>query len=208
MREFARCAAKRHPLEAADFVLRKTPSWTAAGVKIWSRLTDPHCVPAEASRKDARALLLRKEEPYLRPALAEALVRETLPTFDERRINTAQPLDYGTLADRLWSAKGCEYCAHAKPKEVEKAKALSSVALRPLIFAECVTRTDPESVHKMLIADASSPEESAAVQALRPAFEHCVVQGDVFEASVTEVRMNLALTYYRLANAPRVQTKQ
>lgn len=76
--------------------------------------------------------------------------------------------------------------------------------MAPLIFGECVVRTDPANAHKMLVADAGSLQESAAIQALRPALAHCIDQGGDLSLAVKDLRNSLALNYYRLARAPRV----
>ena len=152
-------------------------------------------------------MLGRDDLDRLRPPLAEALVREDFPAFDARLIETAQPLDYGKVVEQLWPAGTCKGCNAARLKEIELARARSTAVMGPLTFAECVTRTDPASAHKMLMSETDTPEESAALRALGSAFEQCVVAGDEFKIVLVDLRTSLALSYYRLAHAPRVRTK-
>lgn len=205
--EFARCVAKLHHREAADYVLRTASSWTPAGVSARRKLADARCIPAGTDRRDERALLSRDDLDQLRPPLAEALVRQDLPAFDASHIGTAQPSASGKLVDQLWPAGACKSCKPAQLKKIEQARARSSALMAPLIFAECVARTDPASVHTLLMSEAGSLEESATVPGLRPALEQCVVQGAQFKVVLTELRMALALSYYRLAHAPRLLTQ-
>ncbi len=203
--DFVRCVAKRHPREAADFVVRRTPPLGRAAASAKRRLADRRCLPAQSTPEEARALLKMHDKEQLRPALAEALVGEEFPTFDASLINSAQPLEYGKLVDSLWPPDACKKCTPAQLKEFQQARARSSALLAPLVFGECVVRTDPANAHKMLIADAGSTGESAAMHALQPAFEHCVIHGVQFKISPRAVREVVALNYYRLAHAPRAQ---
>jgi hypothetical protein len=205
---FARCVTMRHHGEAADYVLGTTPSWTPAGVRARRKLADAGCISAETSREDARTLLSADSEGQLRPVLAEALVRSDLPVFDARLINTAQPLDYGKLVDALWPAGACKGCKPAVAKEIDEIRTRSSAALAPLIFGECVARSDPANVHKMLLSQPGSPQEAAAMDALRPVLADCVVQGVQFTIGSTDLRQSLALIYYRLSHAPRVHSQR
>ena len=202
--EFVRCVAERHHREATDYVLRRTASRVQAAARARRKLADEGCVPADATGEDARNLLSSDKEDQLRPLLAEALVRADYPTFDATRISTAQPLNYGKLVDDLFPPGACKGCKPAKRKEFEQARAHFHGLFAPLVFGECVARTDPASTHKMLLSDAGSPQESAAIDALQPTLEHCVVQGVQFKIDVMELRKSLALNYYRLAQAPRM----
>jgi hypothetical protein len=204
--QFARCVAQRHHRDAAQHVLRTTPSSPKEAARAQRKLADPRCLPADASPDDRRRLLRMAEDGQLRPVLAEALVREDFPTFDATLINAAAPLGYGRLVDKLWPADACKGCKPAQLREFELARARSSALLAPLLFGECVARTDPANAHKMLVSDAGSLQESAATEALRPALAHCIVVGGQLKIALQDLRESLALNYYRLARAPRMHT--
>ncbi|HEX2763487.1 MAG TPA: hypothetical protein VHM92_06535 [Allosphingosinicella sp.] len=204
--EFARCVAKRHRREAADYVLRTISPSRGAAAQAQRKLADTRCLPAEATGHHRRTLLRMVEDDQLRPLLAEALVRDDFPIFDASVINSAQPLGYGKLTDELWPPGACKACKPAQLREFEQARARSSALLAPLMFGECVTRTDPANAHKVLLLDAGSPEESAVMKALRPALAHCVVPGGEVKIALKDLRKTLALNYYRLARAPRIPT--
>lgn len=201
--EFARCVAKRHPREAADYVLRKN---TPISATIWAerRLADRVCVPGGSNRDDAKALLKLPAE--LRAVLAEVLVREEFPTFDASLINAAQPLGYANLVESLWPADACKKCKPDRLKEFEEMRAKASALMAPLVFGECAVRTDPANAHRLLMTEADSAEETSALRALGVAFAQCVSGGIKFTTTRKVVREALALNYYRLAHAPRVQT--
>jgi len=200
--EFAGCLARRHHREVADYVIRANVP-TSSIIRAEKRLVDRACIPARASRDEAKALLKLPEE--LRPALAEVLVREEFPVFEASQISAAQPLDYAKMADRLWPAADCAQCGPSKLREVEAARARAIKLMAPLVFGECAVRTDPANAHRLLLARAGSPEEAAAFESLQPAFGYCVMKDQRLGMSRTGARGLLSLNYYRLARSPRVQ---
>lgn len=204
--EFARCVITRHRREAADYVLRKTPRVWQISSSAERRLGDRDCIPRTSTREDAQALLKMHKDEQLRPALAEALVREEFATFEANLINTAQPLEYGKLVDSLWAPDACRKCRGQQLKDFEQARARSNVLMAPLVFGECVVRTDPASAHRLLIIEPGSSEETSILNALQPALSNCVADGARLNTNRRAVREVVALNYYRLAHAPRVQT--
>ena len=77
-------------------------------------------------------------------------------------------------------------------------------AMAPIVFGECVVRTDPARAHVLLMTPPGSLAERAAIDALAPAFGDCVVQGGRFTATRPILRGLVAISYYRLAHAARV----
>jgi hypothetical protein len=167
------------------------------------KLADRACVPARSTRNDAKALVKLPEE--LRAALAEALVHEEFPTFHPDQVNAARPLGYANMVESLWPADSCKKCNGERRGEFEAARTKARKLTEPLVFGECAVRTAPANAHRLLLTKAGSPEEKAALHSLRRAFERCVPEGSRFGMSRTAVRDLIALNYYRLARAPRVQ---
>jgi hypothetical protein len=146
------------------------------------------------------------EKEQLRPAFAEALVRNEFPNADASVISTAQPLDYGKLVDSLWPPDACKNCRGEQLEDFENARGRSAALMAPLIFGECIVRTDPVNAHRLLMTDPASADEAAAVSALQPAFSNCVAEGQHLNTTRSVVRDVVALNYYRLARAPRAQS--
>jgi hypothetical protein len=199
---FAACLAKRHRSEAADYVIRANVPFSTT-LRAEKKLADRACVPATSSRGDAKAMLKLPKE--LRAALAEALVRQEFPVFDASQTGTARPLDYANMPENLWPNASCKKCKPEKLRESEDARAKASKLMAPLVFGECAVRTDPANSHRLLLTEVGSPEEDAALSALQPAFADCVIDGLQFSISRAAVRDIVALNYFRLARAPRVQ---
>lgn len=203
--DFAQCVVKRHRDEASDYVLRRTSRPWQVTSSAERRLGDSHCIPPTISREDGRLLLKMHEKEQLRPAFAEALVRNEFPTADASVIITAQPLDYGKLVDSLWPPDACKNCRGQQLKDFENARARSAALMAPLIFGECIVRTDPANAHKLLMTLPASAEETSVIGALQPSFSNCVAEGQQLSTTRSVVRDVVALNYYRLARAPRVQ---
>ena len=68
-------------------------------------------------------------------------------------------------------------------------------------FGECVVRTDPSGSHALLMTQVVSPEETAALKAVVPAFSSCVPAQRTLSFDKTVIRGAVALNYYRLAKA-------
>jgi hypothetical protein len=200
--DFANCLSKRHHREAADYVIRTKIPFESL-IRAEKRLSDRACIPTRSSRAEAKALLKLPEE--LRAALGEALVREEFPTFSISQISAAQPLDYANMVERLWPADACKKCDPDRRKKFEHARATATELTLPLVFGECVVRTDPQNAHRLLSTKANSSEEKAALSSLQIAFQDCVIEGSQISRNRSAVRDLVALNYYRLARAPRVQ---
>lgn len=202
--EFARCVAERYRQDASDFVLRKKVLWAKSSLH---KLSDDDCLPAQATREQAK-ILEKLTADELRPSLADALVRLEFPAPDQDLIATAQPLPSGALVDNLWPSDGCENCSADQKKKVEKVRALTNTLMAPYIFGECAVRFDPNNAHRLLMADVNSSDEAATFSLLASAFGQCVAEGSKAEMSRANVRGLIALSYYRLAHAPRIAELQ
>ena len=68
---------------------------------------------------------------------------------------------------------------------------------------ECAVRANPQGAHSLLSARLNSNEESAAVQAMMPAFASCLPKGQQVRFNILSLRGTVAVNYYRLALAPK-----
>jgi hypothetical protein len=200
---YAQCIVERDHTEAADFVLRKNVEWTKSGQSKVRKLIDKSCVPSQATQVQA-ATLKKMTVEMLRSPIADALVRFELPTSDPTLIATAQPLPSAGLVESLWPSDACKKCNAEQRKEFDETRVRTSASMAPYIFAECAVRTDPGDAHKLLMSEMNSADESSAFAGLAPAFSQCVAEDAKINSSRTVLRGLIALSYYRLAHAPRV----
>lgn len=197
--DFARCLVEKHRSEAVEFVLDSNVA------------SNKPAIPSRRARRDCssgRSALAKMDGPQrdtLLFALGDALVREEFPTFAPRVVETAQPLPAGNLVDTLWPLEACRKCKPRQLKDVRHARTRSQAILAPQVFGECVVRTDPANAHGLIVAEPGSASEGSALKALAPAFSHCVMAGARFEADRAFMRGILAVSYYRIAHAPRVR---
>jgi hypothetical protein len=202
MARFAACTVKLHPAEAAQYVL-ESKSWAQTDKKV-RRIADSECMTDTAMEKNA-IVALRLPGDTMRYALAEALVQRELKSFDAPLIQAAQPLAQVAVSESEFTPKpGKKY----KPAELQKLEeSLAAAKLRAAVtrYGECVVRTDPGNAYRLLNTKPSSPEEGTVFQQLMPAFAQCLEAGAEFKSNRTVLRGVLALNYYRLAHAPRVQ---
>lgn len=203
--EYAQCIVARDRAGASDFALRKNIEWTKTGEWTVRRLLDKSCRPAQATKEQAETLGKMTPD-MLRPSIADALVRVESPAFDQGLVTNAQPLPAGGLVDSLWPPDACKKCDAEQRKEFDEARAKTSASMTPYIFAECAVRADPGNAHRLLMADVNSASETSAFAALAPAFGQCVAEDAKINSSRTVLRGLIALSYYRLAHAPRVTT--
>lgn len=200
---YARCIAALHRTEASEFALHKNPEWTGKGKQALSKLDEPHCIPSQAAG-DQKKVLKKMTPDLLRPHLADALVRTEFPQCEEALIRNAQPLPAGSLVENLWPSDACSKCDPQQRKTRESARAIANRLMAPYVFGECAVRADTQGSHRLLMTEANSNEEIAAFNALAPAFGQCVTEGSQAEMSKANVRGLIALSYYRLAHAPRI----
>lgn len=198
-KDFARCLVQNYRDEAVKLALskRKLPGGKYQAQSLRSYR---NCTPDYAKRRGTSSQRTLPLDALLF-ALSDELVRQEFPTFDPNLIRTAQPLPTAGLLDEIWPVDPGK-----KPsKRVEEARARANSFLAPQMFGECAVRTDPAGAHRLLMTTAGSAAESSALRALQAAFGHCVTQGSQFTASRESLRGIVALSYYRLAHAPRVQ---
>jgi hypothetical protein len=200
--DYAWCLARKHRVEAVELVLNQGVPRVAARVP--SRRAVEDCVPAQAARRDLDPLDGPRKDAFLF-GLADVLAREEFPAFDPNVIGTAQPLPTSHLVDALWPLDSCKKCNPEQLKRLEEVRARASAVLAPQMFGECVVRTDPENAHRLIMTEPASQDERSTLQSLGSAFGECVMQGSQFRADRALLRGVVALSYYRIAHAPRVE---
>ena len=125
---------------------------------------------------------LRFHDIHLRGALFQALY--------------AQEFKAGRRPD-LGGAPGSNY--RLLYPETLSGAARNAIALEQ--FGECVSRADPDSVHKLLRSLAGSSQETALFGSLTPRFGGCIPQGETLAFSKVILKGALAEGMYRLSKA-------
>jgi hypothetical protein len=87
---------------------------------------------------------------------------------------------------------------------IDPARIQSAAPLTPgqEAVGECAVRANPIAARDFLKTRINSREELAAARAIAPAFGRCVPMGSELRPDMTTLRGNVAVYYYRLANAP------
>ncbi|WP_010544482.1 hypothetical protein [Sphingomonas elodea] len=71
------------------------------------------------------------------------------------------------------------------------------------LFGDCVAREDAADAHAMLLAQPTSPEESAAIDRLKPAFTACIKQDQTVSITRAAVRATVGEAMLKLSRAAR-----
>lgn len=69
------------------------------------------------------------------------------------------------------------------------------------LFSGCVVAARPADVHALLLTEAGSPAELAALRTIQPAFGACLFEGLSADFSRSQLRANFAEALYRQAQA-------
>ncbi|MDO9489870.1 MAG: hypothetical protein Q7J32_15965 [Sphingomonadaceae bacterium] len=69
------------------------------------------------------------------------------------------------------------------------------------LFSGCVVAARPADVHALLLTEAGSPAELAAIRSIQPAFGACLFEGMSADFSRSQLRANFGEALYRQAQA-------
>jgi hypothetical protein len=196
---YGQCVVQKHPRQAAAVVLSQLS--TKEILKTHKELVDPDCLGS------AGALVMPGSD-FLRYGLAEALVR--------REFAAGLPADFA-LAGPIQHFQPNEADYRPKPGKTLKPKDMAEleerrkhdVALRTMsMYGECVVRRSPPAALQLVLSKPASPNESAALAAMRGPLSDCLPPGLTVALDKVAVRGSVALNLYRLAHASRVAPKR
>ncbi|MCW3847828.1 hypothetical protein OF829_11310 [Sphingomonas sp. LB-2] len=95
--------------------------------------------------------------------------------------------------------------AGLQPLVYPVAEGLNEENARPYLvsvaFGDCVARQDPAGARAFMLSRVETAGETAALQALAPAFQNCVPQGAELTLTRSKARATLAEPLYRLTQA-------
>lgn len=136
--------------------------------------------------KDDMAPVLKFPRPVFRAVMFDALYRQSF--------GTAAPVtDFSNVPALVYAVAEDVNEETARPY-------LVSMAL-----GDCVARRDPAGARALLVTEVESADETAALQALVPAFQACVPEGAELKLTRWKARGTLAEPLFRLTQATQVK---
>lgn len=198
MHDYAKCVVRRQPAKASEAIagnfdnivlLRKYPT-----------LMSPDCL-GDATQDGVQ---MRFGGDLYRYALADALVSRELAGWTMPDL-AAVP----RLAHRDPGPAPSQVNAKGKPVGKRKYEADLAEHQKEATYAylsrygECAVRGDPAGAKALLLAGPDTPAETAAINALRPVLERCMIEGRTVRFGRVALRGSIAINYYRLAHAAR-----
>jgi hypothetical protein len=198
MHAYAKCVIKRQPAKAAEAILANVDNSTI--LKRYPMLLSGECL-GNAARENVQ---MRFTGDLYRYALADALVNRELAGWTVPDLAPVPHLahrDPGEPPARV-TAKGRRigkrnYAAALDAYEREVGYAYLSR------YGECIVRSDPKGTKALLLTGPDAPAETAAFNALRPAFQACLTEGRTLRFGRVALRGSVAINFYRLAHTAR-----
>lgn len=180
--EFADCVVRRKayaaPVAAFLRTIPESPTWGEAGLKA----ADLSCLNAAARRADSR-ITMRMQPSSFRDALYPALYRQQFARAPQTaRIPALPPLDVAAEFEGDVASLPAEY----RPRRA---------------LGDCVARANPVGAHAMLLAAPASKDETAAVEALKPAIAACLPAGTSIRMNRPALRAHVGEALYKLSRA-------
>jgi hypothetical protein len=182
---FAQCVAKKKADDARSYILDDLNNRQTTAFR--TKMLDDACWRiASGERSPIVTTGLR-----LQGTLAEALMVAESELVPLKDIEAIAPLKHDPVSQEA-----------ARKAEPETLKFLQDMA-QLFEAGECVVRKDGAGSYALLKSGPASPEEVAALAALKPAFQGCVQQDLRWTSTTADLRATVAVNYYRLAHAAR-----
>ncbi|MFL6725836.1 MAG: hypothetical protein ACJ8FS_04900 [Sphingomicrobium sp.] len=200
---FGECAAKSNPALARDFILHDL-NYRLGISERFKSLASPGCLTQAIQGTPYGMVRLEMTSAVLRYAIADALIRSDLATFDPDVIRFAAPLAELKIEPGVGEAKSL---GQSELDRAAKALATANSDLALFTYGECIVRAAPAKTKALLSTKVNSTEEGDGLANLMPDFRGCLDKGQQFRANRLILRGVVAYNYYRLAYAPRVQSR-
>ena len=199
LRQFAECSAKKYPQLTHEMLM------DISKVRVndrYLKAADPDCL-LKATAYQYGTVALQMSPERFRYAVADALVKRNLNSFDPAQIASAPRLPIPTIdpADYVPKPRARKSGFMLKQYEEAKQRDLGAIALSS--FGECVVRANTNGSRDLLKTKINSDEELQSLRAMMPSFSACLDRGQQFKTERATLRGAVALNYYRLAYAPR-----
>jgi hypothetical protein len=174
MADFADCVVRQTPRKAKKFVVGAPFRADDENFRAFMN----NCLPLANS---AEGVSLMTPVILLRFAFAEAFLRQE-KTLGLPPLQSIAPLEH-------------------RPAQVRSSKKPGQFEITISTLGECIVRTAPEAATRLVRSEVSTPAETVAFAAIKPAVSKCLSAGKVFAFSSEMLRGTVALNYYRLAAA-------
>ena len=192
MHDFARCVVKKRGNQAeAALMANATNREISADYR---RLIDSNCMRSNSG-------MVFKNDLF-RYALADALVNEQFNAEGPDDFSDRAPLEHVAAPTQAQIDGELTKIRGEKARQRHQESNAQLIVNRWLSqFGECVVRHDPVKSRQWLLSNPGTPEETASINALQPAFNACLGSGTL-TFNRTVMRGTVALNYFRLAKSP------
>jgi hypothetical protein len=196
MHAYAKCVVKRQGSKASHALLANVDNSTI--LRDYPMLVIGDCL----ARQVLTTTEMRFGGDLYRYALADALVNQELASRPVPDLNAVPPLaQREALEPPQQTAPNGKKLSKKKYEEAVESHNRSLAYAFLGSYGECVVRVDTAGAKALLLTAPDSPEESAGISALRPAFAQCLPEGQTLKFGKVTLRGSIAINYYRLAHA-------
>lgn len=197
--QYGECVVKKQPAEAARFVI--TPRFDRAEMRrILPKLGDSWCLLIASSAFGSQ---MSFPGDTMRYTLADALVRREFASASPS-LKDAGPIVQPVLDESEYVPKPGRRAKQSELNELADNRQKRVATIYMAHFGECVVRANSKASYALLMARSATPQESAALSDLKPAFANCLEVGQTFSLNKATLRGTVAMNFYRLAHAPKV----
>lgn len=197
VRDYALCVVKKQPAEANTAVLSTVDNKTL--MKAYPKVIQPDCLDGSIGTmafagdlyRYALADALIQKENVAQPLIIPAQV-EPLTHFTPGPPPSATDTKGRTISKKKYAASMRGYATDIAYSQVSR-------------FGECVVRANPSGALNVLKTESTTDAEATAMVALRPVLSACLPKGETLQLTKEVLRGTIALNYYRLSKAPRLQ---
>jgi hypothetical protein len=196
---YARCVVKRQRAKASEAIVANVGS--GAILRDYPTLIRPECL----TRQTRQTTRMRFAGDLYRYALADALVNQELaaqPVPDLDAVPRLAHHDVGAPPQAV-DAKGRKLGKRKLEAALQSYRQDAAFAFLSR-YGECIVRIDAAGAKALLLTGPDSAEEAARFNALRPALERCLPEGQTLRSGKVALRGSVAINYYRLAHAARM----
>jgi hypothetical protein len=195
--DYGECIVKREPARASAAILAGLGNKTM--LDRYPQLLQETCLHTRLGDR----VEVRFTGDQYRFAIADALVRQELASAPPPVLDDVPPLAHHDPGE--------------PPRTDSKGRPLQGRALEQAMrdhdvdraanymwrYGECVVRVDPAAAKALLMTDPASKEEDVQFGAMSTALGTCLGEGRTLEFGKAALRGTIAVSYYRLAKAPR-----
>lgn len=203
MHAYAKCVAKRQSKKASEALLANADNATI--MRNYKMLIVDSCLTSQVKSSTE----MRFSGDLYRYALADAMVNLELAARAAPDLSTVSRLAHREPeAEPQSVTAGGKKLSKRKYEAALKAHREASGFSSLSKYGECVVRLNSQGAKALLLTTPSSSEETTGFQALQPALQTCMPEGQTLRFGRVALRGSIAINYYRLAHAAHAAANQ